>query len=363
MSATILSIGTALPEHRLEPAAALAHLRHYWPALERMEDAQGELGTRYVCEPVEQLLRTRGLTELRASYLNHARRLAAAAARRALDGAGIEGRDLDMVVSVSCTGYLVPSLDVYLSAELGLRPDVLRLPITELGCSAGAAAIAAAQRHLLAFPRHKVLALAVEVPSLNFQPTDKSIDNLTACLVFGDGAGAAVIGATGESREGLRILRTGSHLVPGTADLLGFDLRDGGFHVVLDRRLPRILERELRPAVESFMGSTDVRDLSFFAAHAAGPRMFQTIEKALRLRDGALDLSREVFAAVGNTSSAAIFFTLERLLERRGSRREEGLGLGLGPGVSIEVMHLAWIPSEHSGDKAGAVREGAAVGG
>jgi len=394
VGSSILAVATAVPEHRLEAASALAYLRRFWPQLERLEATDAGIGSRYICEPVEKLLHARGLSELRSSYLTHARQLAGRAASEALAEAGLRGADVDMVVSVSCTGYLVPSLDVHLAGELGLRPDVIRVPITELGCSGGAAAIALAHRHLLAFPDHKVLVMAVELPSLNFQPADRSLDSLTACLVFGDGAGVAVIGAADDA-PGLRIMKTATHLVPGTQDLLGFDLRDGGFHVVLDRRLPRVLDRELRPAVERFMvglapprpsppcgegdakfapplpslpygeGDANLGSLDFLAAHAGGPRIFDAIESALTLRPEALELSREVFAAVGNTSSASIFFILERLLGSLGASAKpgHGLGLGLGPGITLELMHLAWTPSENSRNEARPIRERLPVGG
>ena len=362
MGSGILAVATALPEHRLEAASALARLRPFWPQLERLDPTRAGIGTRYTCEPVENLLHGRGLTEQRTAYLAHARRLAGQAGSRALAQAGLSGADVDMAVTVSCTGYLVPSLDVHLAVELGLRPDIIRVPITELGCSGGAAALALAHRHLLAFPDQHVLVMAVEVPSLNFQESDRSLDNLTACLVFGDGAGAAVLGAA-DGERGLRIMKTGSHLVRATQDLLGFDLRDGGFHVVLDRRLPRVLDRELRPAVERFLAGANLGALDFLAAHAGGPRIFDAMEAALALPPDALELSREVFAAVGNTSSASIFFILEKLIGSLGAEPGEGLGLGLGPGITLELMHLAWTPSENSRNEASPFRERLPVGG
>jgi alkylresorcinol/alkylpyrone synthase len=186
-----------------------------------------------------------------------------------------------------------------------------------------------------------VLVVAVELPSLNFHQSDESLDNLTACLVFGDGAGAAVVAKADPARDRLEVLQTASHLIPGTAHVLGFDLRDGGFHVVLDRRLPRILERELRPVVQRFVSTTGMRKPDFYAVHAAGPRIFDTIQTALDLPAGALDTSRQVFAEVGNASSAAIFFTLEKLFAAEDAGPGEGLGIGIGPGVSLELMHLA----------------------
>lgn len=330
MSVAIRSVATALPEHRLEARDALAQLRRYFPQLEKLEDEGAGLGTRYTCEPVEDLLRPRGMSASSAAYTRHAKRLAVACARDALARAGLTGGDVDMIITVSCTGYIVPSLDVRMAEELGLRPDVIRLPITELGCSGGAAAIAAGHRHLAAFPRDRVLVVAVEIPSLNFHRTDRSVDNLTACLVFGDGAGAAVLAADGP----LHIERAASHLIPRTAHMLGFDLRDDGFHVVLDRRLARVLREELAPVVRRFMGAPD-----FYAVHAAGPRVFAAVEDALRLRPGALDISRQVFSEVGNASSAAIFFVLEKVVYGEGPRGD-GLGLGIGPGLTVELMHL-----------------------
>ena len=330
MGSGFLSIATAVPEHRLEAGDALERLRGFFPELQKLHGDAAALGTRYTCEPVDDLLRPRSLTELGDAYLRHAKRLALGAACRALASAGLHGRDIDLVITVSCTGYLVPSLDVHMAEELGLRSDVLRLPITELGCSAGAAAIAAANRHIAAYPGDHVLLIAVEVPSLSFQRSDRSLDNLTGCLVFGDGAGAAVVGRTGR----LRVERTATHLVPHTADVLGFDLRDGGFHIVLDRRLPRVLREVLTPLVGGFMDAPD-----FYAVHAAGPRIFNAVESALSLPAAALAQSRQVFAEVGNTSSAAIFFVLEKLLD--GGIPGDGLGIGLGPGVTLELMHLS----------------------
>jgi alkylresorcinol/alkylpyrone synthase len=132
---------------------------------------------------------------------------------------------------------------------------------------------------------------------------------------------------------------------------------------VLDRRLPRVIEAELPAAAKRFLGAADARGLDFIAAHAAGPRIFEAIERALRLPRHALQLSRDVFHAVGNTSSAAIFFTLERVIQACGPTPARGLGLGLGPGVSIELMELAWVPSEDARDEALLAGERLAVSG
>lgn len=345
MTTAFLSVATAVPEHRLTASAALSCLRTFWPQLSRFDETDAAVGVRYTCEPIDELLRPRGLTEHAALYRRHARRLGGTAASRALAAAGIAPRQIDAVITVSCTGYVVPALDVDLVDDLGLRADVVRLPITELGCSAGAAAIGAAHRHLLAMPDDRVLIVAAEVPSLTFQQSDRSLDNQTACLVFGDGAGAAVLGRPADGGPRLEVVRTASYLVPGTRDMLGFDLRDGGFHVVLDRRLPRVLLSRLRPVVDRFLAASELPHPQFYAVHAAGPRIFRAVETALDLPAEALDVSRQVFEEVGNTSSAAIFFALEKVMRTPPAAPVHGLGLGLGPGIAVELMHLAAMPA------------------
>jgi len=302
-------------------------------------------GVRYLAEDPARLLEGRGLSETTALYARHATDLTESAARQALTGAGLSPQRIDVIISVSCTGYLVPSLDVTLMERLGLRADVVRIPITELGCSGGAAAIALGHRHLAAYPDQHVLLVAVELPSLTFQPGDASLDNLTASMVFGDGAAAAVMsGGAPTDAPGLTVEAAASHLVAGTTAALGYDLRDDGFHVVLDRRLPRIIGRSIGEVVEAFMERVGMERVDFLAAHGGGPRVLDAVQAALKLSDPLLAPSRKTYAEIGNVSSASIFFTLGALLPCLGSQPLQGLGLGLGPGVSIELMQLAWKP-------------------
>jgi alkylresorcinol/alkylpyrone synthase len=345
VSSLIQSIGTAVPEHVLDAAARQQLLRTIWPRIGLMASAVEEGGgIRYLAEPPAQLLEARGLKDSTASYAKHAIRLAEAASRDALAKAGVSAGEIGAIISVSCTGYLVPSLDVYLAERLGLRPDVVRLPITELGCSGGAAAIAFAHRHLVACPDRPVLVVAVELPSLTFQPEDSSLDNLVASMVFGDGAAAAVMAAGQPGSPGLAVEAVGSHLVAGTATALGYDLRDDGFHVVLDRKLPKIISRSIGAVAMDFMESAGMERIDFIAAHGGGPRVLDAVQRALQLDDGLLAASRQTYAEVGNVSSASILFTLAALLPCLGSEPRQGLGIGLGPGVSIELIQLAWTP-------------------
>ncbi len=345
---TLLSVATALPEHLLDAQSRRDLLVALWPRLAMAGAAVAEAGgKRYLAEPPDQLLAERGITATMRVYQEHALVLAENATLRALAGAQVAAADIDAVISVSCTGYMVPSLDVHLMQKLGMRADVVRLPLTELGCSGGAAAIAFAHRHLAAYPGQRVLVIAVELPSLTFQPRDASMDNLTASMVFGDGAGAAVMtGASGG--RGLSVRRVASHLIAGSTALLGYDLRDDGFHVVLDRRLPRLIGRSIGEVSERFRVEAGMGGVDFVAAHGGGPRVLDAIQESLELDDSIMAPSRQTYAEVGNVSSASILFTLAQLLPRFesdfGSQPRDGLGIGLGPGVSVELMQLLWQP-------------------
>jgi predicted naringenin-chalcone synthase len=338
----LLSLATAVPSHSLAPEALLSHLGRFWPQVSRL-GLEDQIGTRHLVEDPTLLIEPRGLSESMRLYSEHAVDLAQEASAEALARAGLSAAEVDLIVSVSCTGYMVPSLDAHLANRMGMRSDVLRLPITELGCSAGAAGLAFAHRHLGAHPSDRVLVVAVELSSLSFRPSDRSRDNLIASMVFGDGAAAAVLAADGPG-PGLRIQAAGSRLVPNTTAVLGFDLRDEGFHVVLSRRLPDLLAGELGRAIMDFRDSAGVRHLDFVAAHGGGPRIIETVEAVLGLPPEATQASREVFRRVGNVSSASILFTLAELAETLAPAPAEGIGIGLGPGVTVEMLHLRYCP-------------------
>jgi predicted naringenin-chalcone synthase len=175
-----------------------------------------------------------------------------------------------------------------------------------------------------------VLVVCVELCSLTFCAGDLSMDNLTASMVFGDGAAATVLA---NRPGGLQVERVGTELLPGSADQLGFQLRDDGFHPILDKRLPRVIAERLPAVLEAFgSGPGD-----FQAVHAGGPRIFDAVELALGLPVGGLEVSRDVFRRYGNISSASILFVLAALPKVPGS----GLALCFGPGVTIELASLS----------------------
>lgn len=335
MSPRVAALATALPTVDATAGQvwdALGQVRGR--PLPRLSSGDGARHRR-LAEPLSSLITPRSQSDQTDAYLRHARVLSRTVCCEALERSGVPRHRFGLIVGVSCTGVVLPSLDAELIPVLGLDNSVARLPITELGCGAGVAGLARARDYLLAYPDRAVLLFAVELPSLTFQPQDRSIDNLTAALVFGDGAGAMVLdGAAGTG--GWIVEACATRLIPEAAADLGFELRDGGLRVVLRRELPRAVEANLRPAVDAFLDSIGLtlEDIDVLAVHPGGPRIFDAVERALPGRSG-LELSRRVFDQVGNASSAGIFFVLEAL--QASGVQGRLLALSFGPGLSIEL--------------------------
>jgi len=345
--ARVVAVGTAVPPYRLDATAARDVLiRAFAP---RLDDARAVLRMaanagvreRYLSCPADDLLKPRSLGETNRRYAEMATALAEQAARQALARAGLPPTAIDLVVTTSCTGYMLPALDACLVERLGLRPETRRLPITELGCLAGAAALSYAVALLAGLEARTALVIAVELPSLTFQPDDASMDNVVSALVFGDGAGAAVLRA--DEGEGMALIASRAAIVPGTLGAMGFDLRDDGFHVTLSKDVPRLLARPFAAAASALLADHGLApgDLRFACIHPGGPKILRAVDAALGA-EGLTAPSWEVLARFGNQSSAAVLFVLEQLFATPPLDNTYGLLAAFGPGLSLELGLLQW---------------------
>jgi alkylresorcinol/alkylpyrone synthase len=350
---TIVSMATAVPGYSASQDEMKARLRALFDLPERRMEAALELfdnaavDRRYSVEPLERLGIPRSLRESQERYREHAIRLGVEVAEQALARAEIAPADIDLIITVSCTGFMIPSLDAYLIGELGFRPDVRRLPITELGCSGGAAALARAHDFLIGFPEARALVVAVELPSLSLQRADLSLANLVSTALFGDGAAAAVLEGGGghRPRGGVRILGTLSHIFPQSTYALGFDLKDDGFHSVLSKDVPGLLKTAIAGLVRTLAEKHGLTpgELRSFVLHPGGRKILGFVEEELGLSRDDTEPSWTVLRDYGNQSSASVLFVLHRwLTTRRPQRGEHGMLAAFGPGLSTEMMLLEW---------------------
>jgi alkylresorcinol/alkylpyrone synthase len=342
----IVSVETALPRHSVTSAETKRTLASYLPPTvaeryTRIVDAT-RIRQRFTAIPVADLLRLRTIQERNDAYVPHARVLGAEVAERALDTDGDIRDEVSTIISVSCTGYMLPSLDAHLLGALGLSPATRRLPITELGCSAGVGAVGVAAELLDARPSGCVLVLSVELSSFGVQLAEPSTTDMFANLLFSDGAAAAVVSAAVGGR-GPEIVATETVLWPDSTDQLGMRLTDGGFRLVLSSHLPRLVQTRLRPVIEAFLARNSVAldDVAFWIVHPGGPKILDAVADALDLPDRALAPTWQTWEACGNLSSATVFFILKHLARTTPPPPGAmGVMMAFGPGVSCEMALL-----------------------
>lgn len=351
---SIASTATAVPAHAATQDQVKARLRAMLPLPARRLDAAMELfdhtavDRRYSVEPLDRLGTLRGISDMQARYRENAIALGRQVASEALARARVEPRDVDLLITVSCTGIMIPSLDAHLVNQMGFRADVRRLPITELGCVGGAAALARAHDFLVGFPEARALVVAVELPSLSMQRADVSPANLVSTALFGDGAAAALLSGGASGAEGgrrVRILDTLAHLFPESTWALGFDLEDDGFHSVLSKEVPGLLKTEIGRLVRTLADRRGLSrdELSCFVLHPGGRKILAFAEEELGLARDDTQPSWDVLRDFGNQSSASVLFVLhEWLTKRQPAAGAHGVLAAFGPGLSTEMLLLEW---------------------
>lgn len=343
----ILGVRTAFPPHRYPQAELTAQVaelsgvgsdqRGLLESLHRHAGVQ----FRHIVMPIGDYDRLRGIDATGACYLDKAAELGEQALQGALEAAGVAAADLDLLIVTSVTGVTVPSLDARLIERMGLRRDIKRLPVFGLGCVAGAAALSRMHDYLLAWPDHHAAVLAVELCSLSWPMSDVTTADLVSSGLFGDGA-AAVVATGGDS--GVRVVATHSEVYPDSIDSLGWRLGADGFRIVLQADLADTVQQHLAGTVTAFLtrhGLT-VDDITTWICHPGGPKVIDAVQNSLKLPDSAVEPSRRSLAQVGNLSSASVLHILESTVATPPPTDSVGLMVGLGPGVSVELVLLRW---------------------
>lgn len=274
-------------------------------------------------------------------YNQFAGPLAERATRTALVDAKTEADQITHLVTVSCTGFGAPGVDVSLIKSLGLRPTTQRVHVGFMGCHGAINGMRAVHGLVAANPGARVLLCAVELSSLHYR-LKWDDDGIIGHALFGDGAAALVAGvdADGPSEVG-NLEGTGSCLIPDSEDEMAWHVGDHGFFMRLTSEVPNTIERTLRPWMDSWlesMGSSHDQ-IASWAIHPGGPKILDAVERALNLREGATQISRDVLRENGNMSSPTVLFVLDRI--RRNRERGPVVALAFGPGLMAEAAFLS----------------------
>ncbi len=357
MSLAIWGLGTATPEHRIdqEHAARIAQTLlgdggHDRPVAALFRRTQVRSRASVLLERTNGSPTLRGFyrpsfgpedrgpaTALRMQrYAEEAVPLAAAACRRALEAAGLAAPSVTHLLTVSCTGFFAPGVDLALVRQLGLMPSVGRLHVGFMGCHGALNALRAAQAIATSEPQAVVLLCAVELCSLHYQ-YGRDAQKLVANALFADGAAAMVGRAEPPRSDAWRVVASGSYLLPGDEEGMTWRIGDHGFEMTLSPRVPQQIATHLRPWLESWLASAGLRldQVGSWAVHPGGPRVLASVTEALGLPASAVETSAEVLAEWGNMSSPTVLFVLERL--RRLDAPRPCVLLGFGPGLVAEA--------------------------
>ncbi len=347
----VLAAGRALPKHYASQASLIAAFRQHWAAkhynVDRLEELHRavQVTGRYLALPLEEYEPLQSFAQRNDAWKRIGLEVGEAAIRDALDRAELGPRDIDHLFFVTVTGVSTPSLDAQLINQMDLRPDIKRTPIFGLGCVAGAAGMARAADYLRAFPEQVSVLLSVELCSLTLQRQDVSVANIIASGLFGDGAAAIVLGGGTASHLGPRVLATRSVFYPHTERIMGWDVVDLGFKVVLSAKVPDLVRKHVRNDVDRFLEEQTLSrsDISHWIAHTGGPKVLEAFEEALELPPAALERSWRSLSETGNLSSASVLFVLADLIDAKQARPGEyGLLLAMGPGFCSELVLLQW---------------------
>jgi predicted naringenin-chalcone synthase len=336
----IAAVATATPKHRFDQEALLA-LAGYADARRRGFFSSSDIEGRYLYLDPETFTPNESVDELHARFQRGALELGEAAARAALARAGWEPRDLDFLVTTTCTGRMTPSLDAHLIARLGGKPEIQRAHVGDTGCASAMVALQQAWNHVSVFPGHRALVVSVELCSCAYTLDDR-LESAVAHAIFADGAGALALSAdgAGPALVAHRTLFRSEHL-----PAMGFEYPGGRPRVVLSKDVRRIGATMMGEMARALMETQGLKkaDVRHWILHSAGRRVLDRARDLLELSDAQMAHARAVLREFGNMSSATILFVLERTLRLESPVDGEwGVMIGLGPGFAAEGALLRW---------------------
>jgi alkylresorcinol/alkylpyrone synthase len=349
----IVSTSTEFPPYYFSQGEVLNALLKHWgqgfentAVLERLHHRTGVDG-RWFSRPLEEYdtLDTWGKTN--DVWIETAEILGERAIQCVLRQSGFAPEQIAAIFFVSVTGVASPSIDARLVNRMGLSPHIKRNPIFGLGCVAGAAGLARAADYVRAWPDQIAVLLSVELCSLTWRRDDLSVANLISSGLFGDGAAAVLI--AGENvqlpKKSPRIVATHQVFYPDTQDVMGWDISEKGFGIVLSPDVPKVVRENLGRDVDAFLATQGLTrgNIGSWIMHTGGPKVLEASAEALGLERSDLAVSWEALRRVGNLSSASVLVVLDEVMKRqRPKPGTRSILAAMGPGFCAEMLLLEW---------------------
>lgn len=345
----IIATATAQPAYTRSLEESWEHIQKWVEPLPERQQKKilrifryANVDRRYAIMDINEVFHQTSFQEKNDFYKEKMIDLGEEALRKALDRAGLQPTDLDYIITTSCTGLMIPSVDAYLINRLKMRQNIVRLPVTEMGCAAGTSALIYAHDFLKANPGKHAAILALESPMSTFQHQDFSMTNVVSAAIFGDGAACAIVGPSDELRPA--IIDTEMYHFPDAIDMMGYNFLNSGFQIVLDKTVPDRIQEHFDDILHPFLAKNDlkIKDVEHFIFHPGGKKIVQMVENLLHDLDKNIDESKGVLRDFGNMSSATVLYVLDRYLQKDIPAGDLGLMLAFGPGFSAQRLLLKW---------------------
>ena len=350
MSVRITAVAKALPQHWRDTSDILPFL-DVWLAGQdnrfqrkvRKIFENAAVDRRYSIMSPEEVFSSTSFAERNAIYSRESIKLAETAFNSALEKTSWAITDIDYLITVSCTGIMIPSLDAYLINSLQMRQDVVRLPVTEMGCAAGVSGIIYAKNFLKANPGKRAALVAVESPTATFQLDDYSMANVVSAAIFGDGA-ACVLLSSHEEDAGPEVVAEEMYHFYEATHLMGFDLTNTGLQMVLDKSVTDTIAEHFPAVIYPFLAKSQLKieDISYLIFHPGGRKIVEVVQDIFGTMGKNIDATKEVLRLYGNMSSATVLYVLEQFMDKPTEKDTYGLMLSFGPGFSAQRVLLQW---------------------
>ncbi|MFT3796285.1 type III polyketide synthase [Flavobacterium sp.] len=350
MSVKIISVAKQLPQYSRQTQDIIPLLDGW---LEGQEDRfvrkvkkifeGAAVDKRYsIMEPTEVFTAT-SFEDKNDIYAREAIVLGEQVLQKALAKAGWQPQDLDYIITVSCTGIMIPSLDAYLINKLQLRQDIVRLPVTEMGCAAGISGIIYAKNFLQSNPGKRAAVIAVESPTATFQLEDYSMANVVSAAIFGDGAACALL-SSDERETGPEVIAEEMYHFYENEHMMGFKLTNSGLQMVLDVDVPETIASHFPDIIHPFLKKQhlEINDIDHLIFHPGGKKIIQLVEELFSDLGKNINTTKEILRLYGNMSSATVLYVLEDIMDNEPQKGEKGLMLSFGPGFSAQRVLLQW---------------------
>ncbi len=295
--------------------------------------------------------------DLHTKFREGALEIGARAIHNALNAASLSPADVDFVLCVTSTGFMVPGLSSLFSRELGFHHGVRRADIVGMGCNAGLNGLNPLVQWVRNHTGRVALLVCCEINSAMYVVDDTLRTGVVNSL-FGDGAAAAVLTSHPHNGSGSQAVRPApwvldfeSFCIPEQWAAMRFDWNSdaGKWSFFLDRDIPYVIGFNIRGPLERLLerNGLDLSAIKHWVLHTGGGAVIESVKLSLGLDDHDVRHTRSVLRDYGNISSGSFLVSLERLLaEGSAAPGDRGVMITMGPGAQIETALLQFGEAE-----------------